>query len=102
MRSNLGRLMKLSTYDSAALPRRAFLKGVLAGTGALASTGGAALAQAFPESAATNKSSYRGPNVIIVRFGGGSRRRETIAPESTYAPFLCHDLAKRGTLFPQM
>lgn len=45
---------------------------------------------------------YNGPNVIIVRFGGGVRRRETIEPEHTYAPYLVHDLAPRRTLFRNM
>ena len=45
---------------------------------------------------------YKGPNVILIRFGGGVRRRETIDPEHTYAPFLRHVLAQQGTLFPQM
>lgn len=45
---------------------------------------------------------YRGPNVILVRFGGGARRRETIDPAHTYAPFLCHELAPRGTLLRTM
>jgi hypothetical protein len=45
---------------------------------------------------------YRGPNVIVVRFGGGVRRRETIDPEHTYAPFFLRELCPRGTLFPQM
>src|SRR5262249_46568255 len=56
----------------------------------------------FARSVEDDKQPYRGPNVIIVRFGGGARRRETIDPQFTYAPFLCRDLAKRGTLFPQM
>ena len=34
--------------------------------------------------------------------GGGVRRRETIDPEKTYAPFLCKDLLQRGTLYPDM
>ena len=41
---------------------------------------------------------YNGPNVILIRFGGGVRRRETIAPDHTYAPFLRHVVAQRGTL----
>src|SRR5438132_6740380 len=48
---------------------------------------------------------YNGPNVILVRFGGGVRRRETIDyPESTYCPFIYHDLYQRqgGVLFPKM
>ena len=48
------------------------------------------------------RSDYTGPNVVIVRFGGGVRRRETIDPEYTYSPFFCHELIKRGTLFPRM
>ena len=53
--------------------------------------------------AATNeKPLYQGPNVILIRFGGGVRRRETIDPDYTYAPFLRHILAKQGTLYTQM
>src|SRR5207302_2414731 len=48
------------------------------------------------------KAPYRGPKVILIRFGGGARRRETIEPQFTYAPFLCHDFARRGTLFTRM
>ncbi len=51
---------------------------------------------------ACSKAAYSGPNVIIVRFGGGVRRRETIEPETTYSPYLAHVLAKRGTLFNNM
>jgi hypothetical protein len=47
------------------------------------------------------RSPYKGPNVILVRFGGGVRRLETIlTPEKTYCPFVYHELAgKHGTLF---
>ena len=48
---------------------------------------------------------YKGPNVILVRFGGGVRRRETIDdPERTYCPFIYHELYRRqgGVLFPNM
>ncbi|MCZ6618439.1 MAG: hypothetical protein O7E57_09925 [Gammaproteobacteria bacterium] len=45
---------------------------------------------------------YSGPNVIIVRFGGGVRRRETIDPAHTYAPYLSKSLTLRGTLFSNM
>lgn len=45
---------------------------------------------------------YRGPNVIIVRFGGGVRRRETIDPKHTFAPYLLNTLAKRGVLVPDV
>jgi hypothetical protein len=46
---------------------------------------------------------YSGPNVILVRFGGGVRRRETIDdPERTYCPFIYHELYRRqgGCSFP--
>jgi hypothetical protein len=44
---------------------------------------------------------YTGPNVILVRFGGGVRRRETIeSAEHTYCPFIYHELfEKQGVLF---
>ncbi|MEM9027828.1 MAG: hypothetical protein AAGC70_05620, partial [Pseudomonadota bacterium] len=45
---------------------------------------------------------YRGPNVIVVRFGGGVRRRETIEPGTTFAPYLLNVLAKRGVLIPNV
>ncbi len=45
---------------------------------------------------------YRGPRVIVIRFGGGVRRRETIEAGSTYAPFFHHELIPRGTLYPNM
>jgi len=50
----------------------------------------------------TPKPAYRGPNVVIVRFGGGVRRRETIDPKHTYSPYVCHELTKRGVFFPLM
>ena len=84
------------------LPRRAFLKGLLASAGAAAAPDLLLRAAVLPDAAGVAKPPYRGPNVIIVRFGGGARRRETIDTDTTYAPFLCHDLAKRGTLFTRM
>lgn len=41
------------------------------------------------------------PNVILIRFGGGVRRLETIDdPDKTYCPFILHELAgKQGVLF---
>jgi hypothetical protein len=84
------------------VPRRAFLKSVVAGAGVMAGgplfVGAAEIAQL----ADSVKIPYSGPNVIIVRFGGGARRRETIEAQTTYAPFLCHDFSKRGTLFSRM
>ncbi|HWX20226.1 MAG TPA: twin-arginine translocation signal domain-containing protein [Candidatus Binatia bacterium] len=84
------------------LPRRTFLKGVAASAGALALGGPSLLAQPLPGKTLPAKPPYRGPKVIIVRFGGGARRRETIDPQTTCAPFLCRDFAKRGTLFTKM
>lgn len=77
------------------IPRRKFLKGMAVGA-ALFPTLGPSLA------ARERLRDYRGPNVVIVRFGGGVRRRETIDADHTYAPYLCHDLTKRGTLFKNM
>lgn len=47
---------------------------------------------------------YRGPNVILVRFGGGVRRRETVEyPTKTWCPFVTKVLAEQqGTLFNQV
>lgn len=64
------------------------------------SLAGAAAAAALPRAARAR--SYSGPNVILVRFGGGVRRAETIVPETSYAPFLVHDLIPRGLFIPDM
>jgi len=82
--------------------RRDFLKGVLVGAGAVAASETAAVARQLGDDKLAVRPPYRGPNVIIVRFGGGARRLETIDPEHTLAPYLCRELAKRGTLFPRM
>ena len=44
------------------------------------------------------------PNVILVRFGGGVRRLETILdPANTYCPFIYHELFKKnGVCFPNV
>ena len=55
-----------------------------------------------PAAAPDTRPAYTGPNVIIIRFGGGVRRRETIDPQHTYSPFLCKELTQRGTLFKNM
>ena len=66
-------------------------------------TGAAALSAAPLVGAETTAlTKYEGPRVIIVRFGGGVRRRETIDPDHTYCPFTCKELTKRGTLFKDM
>lgn len=44
---------------------------------------------------------YRGPNVVLIRFGGGVRRAETIERD-THAPWMLKELAPRGTLFRRM
>ncbi len=69
--------------------RRELLAGALAGAASLA----------LPGLAAAKAQSYRGPNVVLVRFGGGVRRRESIDPEHSFAPYLRHVLAPRGSLF---
>jgi len=82
------------------LPRRRFIKGLIAGSSLLAVGGPLAAADSLPEEPATPP--FRGPNVILIRFGGGARRRETIDPQFTYSPFLCRELIRRGTLFRNM
>ena len=78
--------------DSTRTSRRRFLQSVTASAGALA----------LPRAGAASLPEYTGPNVVIVCFGGGVRRRETIDPEHTYAPYLCKELTKRGTFYPNM
>jgi hypothetical protein len=75
------------------IDRREFVGGIAAAA-ATAGLGVRAPANAAP--------TYRGPNVIIVRFGGGVRRRETIEPRTTFAPVLLNVLAKRGVLIPNV
>ena len=70
--------------------RRAFNAGLTAGIA------GAALPNSAPAA------SYRGPNVVLIRFGGGVRRFETIDENGTYAPYTRKTLAKRGTLIPNL
>jgi hypothetical protein len=55
-----------------------------------------------PTIGAAARPEYTGPNIILIRFGGGVRRRETIDPQHTYSPYFLHTLAKRGTLFTNM
>ena len=45
---------------------------------------------------------YRGLIVILVRFGGGVRRRETVDQAHTYAPYFRNVLSKRGVLIPNV
>ena len=74
--------------------RRKFMQSVTLGAGAIGS--------GLPTLGKDSRQTYNGPNVIIIRFGGGVRRRESIDPEHTYSPYLCHELTKRGVLFPKM
>lgn len=79
--------------------RRKFVAGLATG----AAVGWAGLAApGWAARAGPKRPPYRGPNVIIVRFGGGVRRRETIDPNHTYSPFLRHRLTQRGVLFRDM
>ena len=72
------------------MDRRSFTFGLAAG-----------LASPLPAFAQTAPS-YHGPNVILVRFGGGVRRAETIDEAATWAPYLRHTLAPRGTFIPDL
>jgi hypothetical protein len=73
------------------LRRRTFTTGL---TAALAASSLPLPAAALP--------AYSGPNLILVRFGGGVRRAETVDEATTWAPFLRHDLAPRGLFIPDM
>ncbi len=84
------------------LVRREFLRRSALGIGALgaaAAVPGLARASTATPGALPD---YRGPNVILVRFGGGVRRTETIEPDTTYAPYFLKELAPRGTLYTNM
>lgn len=76
--------------------RRRFLHAIAAGGGAAAGLFNA------PAAGSERRPSYDGPNVIVIRFGGGVRRRETIDPAHTHSPFLAQVLAERGVLYPNM
>ncbi|MEO0701730.1 MAG: hypothetical protein AAFY80_06300 [Pseudomonadota bacterium] len=62
--------------------------------------GATAAALGLPRAATARE--YQGPNVILVRFGGGVRRVETIGETTTYAPYLRHELTRRGVFIPDM
>ncbi|MBM3845306.1 MAG: hypothetical protein FJ405_03335 [Verrucomicrobia bacterium] len=81
-------------------PRREFFRQVGMGLGVASAAPFSGALQAAQDS--VSRKDYRGPNVILVRFGGGVRRQETIDPRNTHAPFFLHELVRRGTLFPQM
>lgn len=80
--------------------RRQFLKSTAA---ASIATAGPALAAPLAATPLAQRPDYTGPNVVFVRFGGGARRRESIAPDGrTYSPFVRDVLAPQGVLFPDM
>ena len=81
------------------LPERLTRRGFLAGLGALGSFDRLARAA---ESLSPARPEYVGLNAVLIRFGGGARRQETIDPKGTFSPFLCHEMTKRGTLFDNM
>ncbi len=84
------------------LARREFLVRSAAGVGALGAMAAGA-APAFGEALAGGAlPEYRGPNVILIRFGGGVRRLETINADGTYAPYFLKELAPKGTLYTNM
>lgn len=59
---------------------------------------------AADDTPAARKPYEKKPNVILVRFGGGVRRLETIShPDRTCCPFIYHELAgKHGLLYKNM
>ena len=63
---------------------------------------GLAASLAAPRPIFAESRAYAGPNVILVRFGGGVRRAETIDEAATFAPYLRHVLAPRGTFVPDL
>lgn len=82
------------------ITRRGFTKGLLGTAGAAGLTGVwmpvRALAQDGP------KPEYTGPNVIIIRYGGGVRRRETIDERHSWSPYMMKVLADRAFLYRKM
>jgi len=89
--------------DAAAiLHRRTFLKGVLAGGSLVAAGGTLSAANLLLDEPPAPRPAFRGPNVVLIRFGGGARRKETIDPQSSYSPFLCREFLRRGVLFKDM
>ncbi len=93
--------------------RRRFLAQSAAGLGGLALATTGCGPKLTPPDVTWDKPHYEGPapvpgpfpkdrpNVILVRFGGGVRRRETVEfPDQTYCPFVLKELAqKQGVLF---
>ena len=80
------------------MSRQGFLKRTAMGAGGLWLGHTGAPAQ-DPVTAPPAIKEYKGPNIVLVRFG---RRRETIDREHTYSPYLLKDLAPKGTLYRNM
>ena len=97
-----GKIRTAMNSESSPLDRRTFLRTTALGAVALAGAPrmlarglGTGLTPPLPE--------YHGPNVILIRFGGGVRRRESIAdPANTWCPYLLKELVPRGVFYPRM
>ncbi len=79
--------------------RREFLAAASLAAGAALAPGWARAASDPTTTESAGTAAFRGRNVIVIRFGGGVRRRESIDSTHTYAPFVARDLAAEGTLF---
>lgn len=84
------------------LDRRRFLQRAAAGVGAMSALAGRGAGLDADSALPVGRRPYRGPNVVMIRFGGGVRRRETIEAGTTYSPYFLHELCKRGTLYKDM
>lgn len=89
-------------FNGSGLPRRTFIKNVILGTGAVATGSPLVTPAAWAAEQPARRPAYLGPNIVIIRYGGGARRQESIDPEHTYSPCLCHELVRQGTLFNRM
>ncbi len=96
----------MNPNPSPALPRREFLRHLAVGSTALAAAPSLLRASGASATASVSadvaRKAYTGPNLVLIRWGGGARRKESIEPATTYSPFLCHELLKRGTLYKDM
>lgn len=90
------------------IDRRLFMKQLSLGASAAACANPLAMMSAAAQdgdlqaSTSPIKKPYTGPNVIVIRFGGGVRRRETIDLDHTYCPFISKTLATQATLHKDM
>lgn len=81
------------------LTRRLFMQMTASATVVL---GGQMFLPSLSYAAPVSGKRYKGPNVIVIRYGGGVRRRETIDPEHSFSPFLINTLIPGGTLYKNM